>query len=553
MLSPLPIDPLLPSVVEAVERQGTLVLQAAPGAGKTTRVPRALLDAGSFDGELWVLEPRRLAARLAAARVAEELGEPIGRRIGYQIRFDEVASAATRVRFVTEGILTRRLLSDPELRGVGAVVLDEFHERHLPTDLGARAAPRAPGAPARTPAAGHVGDLRPGAGGALPRRRARLTSEGRVFPVELEHLPARTTTADRAAGPRRPEAPRPTGARRHVLVFLPGAAEIRRTQEACADYAGRHGFRVLPLHGTSPPPSRTVRCAPPGAQAHPLHQRRRDLGDGRRRRRGHRLGARPRGRPLALVRPALAPGAAHQPGQRGAAGRPGRAHPRGRLPAALHAGRPRARAPSTTRPRLRAPTWPRPCSPSPPPVSPTRARFGWFEPPPAAALRAAEELLTQLGARGQDGTLTPLGRRLLSFPVHPRLGRILVEGERRGVAPEAARAAAVLSERPSRPPTFGGGRAAGSDAERPFRCPRAHGVARLRASGRGAEQRRRWNAPPVSSRAPSAASTAPRCRSGRTRCCSRSSPASPTGSRAGAGRTHPTWSSRVEAARCSTR
>src|SRR6516164_847267 len=135
-LSPLPIDPLLPSAVEAITRQGTLVLQAAPGAGKTTRVPRALLDAGAFAGELWVLEPRRLATRLAAARVAEELGEPVGRRIGYTIRFDEVSSPATRIRFVTEGILTRRLLADPELRGVGAVVLDEFHERHLATDLG---------------------------------------------------------------------------------------------------------------------------------------------------------------------------------------------------------------------------------------------------------------------------------------------------------------------------------------------------------------------------------------------------------------------------------
>ena len=135
-LSPLPIDSLLPSVVEAVATRGTLVLQAAPGAGKTTRVPRALLDAGAFEGELWVLEPRRLATRLAAARVAEELGEPVGKRVGYQIRFEEVASSATRVRFVTEGLLTRRLLSDPGHRGIGAVVLDEFHARHLPTDLG---------------------------------------------------------------------------------------------------------------------------------------------------------------------------------------------------------------------------------------------------------------------------------------------------------------------------------------------------------------------------------------------------------------------------------
>ena len=123
-LTPLPIDRRLPEAVEAVQRTRRLVLVAEPGAGKTTRVPRALLDAGAFAGELWVLEPRRLAARMAAARVAEELGEPLGRTVGYTIRFDEVSSPATRIRFVTEGILTRRLLADPELRGVGAVVLD---------------------------------------------------------------------------------------------------------------------------------------------------------------------------------------------------------------------------------------------------------------------------------------------------------------------------------------------------------------------------------------------------------------------------------------------
>src|SRR5579871_1716672 len=112
MLVPLPIDPLLPDVVRSLAEHPSLVLEAPPGAGKTTRVPRALLDAGP-EGEIIVLEPRRLAARLAARRVAEELGEEIGGTIGYQVRFEDVSSARTRVRFVTEGVLTRRMLSDP--------------------------------------------------------------------------------------------------------------------------------------------------------------------------------------------------------------------------------------------------------------------------------------------------------------------------------------------------------------------------------------------------------------------------------------------------------
>jgi ATP-dependent helicase HrpB len=134
--APLPIDPLLPEIVGHLQRSRALVIEAPPGAGKTTRVPRALLEAGlAGAGEVVVLQPRRLPARLAAARVAEEMGERVGETVGYTVRFEEAAGPATRLRFVTEGILTRRLLSDPELRGVAAVVLDEFHERHLATDL----------------------------------------------------------------------------------------------------------------------------------------------------------------------------------------------------------------------------------------------------------------------------------------------------------------------------------------------------------------------------------------------------------------------------------
>src|SRR5580704_16547468 len=134
MLVPLPIDPLLPDIVRSLSEHPSLVLEAPPGAGKTTRVPRALLDADP-DKEIIVLEPRRIAARLAARRVAEELGEEVGGRVGYVVRFEDFSSAKTRIRFVTEGVLTRRMLVDPELRGVRAVVLDEFHERHLHADV----------------------------------------------------------------------------------------------------------------------------------------------------------------------------------------------------------------------------------------------------------------------------------------------------------------------------------------------------------------------------------------------------------------------------------
>src|SRR5262249_13488839 len=249
VLPPLPIDPLLPAVVEAVRQTRRLVLQAAPGAGKTTRGPPALLDARACAGALGVLEPRRLAARMAAARVAEELGEPLGRTVGYTIRFDEVSSAATRIRFVTEGILTRRLLADPELRGVGAVVLDEFHERHLATDLGlgllrqlrVRRPELALLVMSATLEPGPLADYLDGA--------PVLRSEGRAFPVEVEHLTAadpRPLEAQVLAALKRVVPRQDDG---HLLVFLPGAAEIRRAMEACAEYAGRHGLTVLPLHG----------------------------------------------------------------------------------------------------------------------------------------------------------------------------------------------------------------------------------------------------------------------------------------------------------------
>src|SRR5687768_16638727 len=135
--SQLPIDEVLGDIVAALQRSPCAVIEAPPGAGKTTRVPLALLQAGLAGGrEILVLQPRRLAARMTAARVAESLGEPAGATVGYQVRFESAVGPETRLRFITEGLLGRKLHADPELRDVGAVVLDEFHERHIDGDMG---------------------------------------------------------------------------------------------------------------------------------------------------------------------------------------------------------------------------------------------------------------------------------------------------------------------------------------------------------------------------------------------------------------------------------
>jgi len=132
----LPIDPLLPQVISALRQHRTVVLEAPPGAGKTTRVPLALLEASGFDKKILVLQPRRLAARLAARFIAQQLEEPLGQTVGYRVRFEKVVGPKTRLEIVTEALLLRRMLSDPLLLDVGVVVFDEVHERHLATDIG---------------------------------------------------------------------------------------------------------------------------------------------------------------------------------------------------------------------------------------------------------------------------------------------------------------------------------------------------------------------------------------------------------------------------------
>lgn len=247
----LPIDPLLPHILASLHSHPNLIIQAAPGAGKTTRVPTALLALNP--GEILVLEPRRLAARMAARRVASELGEPLGATIGYQVRFEEVASPATRIRFATEGILTRRLLTDSRLTRATTVILDEFHERHIDTDL-AIALLRRLQLSTRpdlhivvmsatlhaAPVSRFLGDA------------PVLTSEGRLFPINITYLPPREPELEQQVAAAL-ESLIHAGLNGDVLVFLPGAAEIRRCLRACEAIGRRTNLLLVPLHGDLSP------------------------------------------------------------------------------------------------------------------------------------------------------------------------------------------------------------------------------------------------------------------------------------------------------------
>ncbi|MGO8968300.1 MAG: ATP-dependent helicase HrpB [Myxococcaceae bacterium] len=445
---PLPVDALLPRLLEVLRAGPAAVLQAAPGAGKTTRVPPALLEAGlAQDGDVWVLEPRRLATRLAAARVAEERGESLGETVGYQIRFEERIGPRTRLRFVTEGVLGRRLLADARLPGVGAVVLDEFHERHLQGDLALALLRRLQlqGHPLKLvvmSATLETGPLQTFLG-ACPV----LTSDGRTFPVEVEHLAAqdsRPLEVQVLAALKRLTPTLPAG---DVLVFLPGAAEIRRAQSSCADFAQRHGFSVLPLHGDLPvaDQEKAVRPGPgrklilstnvaessitiagvaavidSGLARLPVHSPWSGLAS------------------VQIVRVSQA-SAVQRAGRAGRtqAGRALRLYSKGDFEA-----RPAHETPEIARADLSESVLALAAS-----GVADRHQFPFFQAPPAAALEAAERLLSDVGALDSAGHLTSVGTRMLAFPLHPRLARVVVEGERRGVGRAAASAAAVLSER----------------------------------------------------------------------------------------------------------
>ncbi len=259
----LPVDALVPEILDSLRQCANLIIEAEPGAGKTTRIPAAMLR--EFGGHVLVLEPRRIAVRMAARRVAWELGEDLGQSVGYQVRFERVAGPKTRLHFLTEGVLTRRLLSDPDLEGVDAVVLDEFHERHLESDLALALLKRLQ---ARRPELRIV--VMSATLDAAPLAKFLgdcpvLHSSGKLFDLSIEYT-AYSAAALHEQVREALERALLDGQTGEVLVFLPGAAEIHRAARVCEPMARRCNRVLLPLHGDLPA-SEQDRAVAPSAQA----------------------------------------------------------------------------------------------------------------------------------------------------------------------------------------------------------------------------------------------------------------------------------------------
>ncbi len=449
--TPLPIYEVTDPLLEGLAGYGRLVLSAPTGSGKSTQVPQLLLDRAGISGEIVVLQPRRLAARLLAHRVAAERGGEVGGEVGYQIRFENRVSARTRIRFVTEAILLRQLLEDPQLPGVGAIVFDEFHERHLTSDLSLASALQA------------CRDARPDLklvvmsatleidqmeGFLAPC--ARVQASGRLYPVEVSYAGAAlgrdaAPVWERAAGVFRRMVRE--GERGDFLVFMPGAYEIRRTIEAIEGLAESKGFEVLPLHGELSPEAqdRAVRSGDGPkvivstnvAETSITIAGVRVVIDG-----GLARVARydtRRGVNSILIEPISRASAEQR------AGRAGRTGP-GVCVRLWSEAEQAARAAQET-PEVRRVD-----------LSETVLMlaaagivdldtFSWFEAPDALALERARRLLRDLGALDEDGSITPTGRQMAAFPLHPRFARMLIEADRLGVLEEAALIAGISQGR----------------------------------------------------------------------------------------------------------
>lgn len=450
----LPIDARLSDLVFQLSRHGSAVVVAPPGSGKTTRVPPAILRAGMLlpdHPRVLLLQPRRVAARAAAARIAAENGWTLGEEVGYQVRFERRESSRTRLLVATEGILTRRLLADPFLEGFGAVVLDEFHERSLHTDLALallREVRETVREDLKLVVMSATLDAEPVAEylGGCPM----IQVESRPYPIELEYRPGSSAPLhERVAGAvaelLEAAADRDPG---DVLVFLPGWSEIRRAAQALEPLAQRYGLLVLPLHGGLPAEEQDRALRPAEERKIVLATNVAEtsltidgvetvIDSGLVRQARHDLD---RGLDRLLLERISRASAAQRAGRAGRTS-PGRCvrlwsprEERGMPPFEL----PEVRRLDLAATCLALHTWGH--------LDPAKSR--WYEAPPPAALEAAERLLAMLGAIEQErGPITPLGRQLLALPVHPRLGRLLIDSARVGLLREGATLAALLSER----------------------------------------------------------------------------------------------------------
>jgi ATP-dependent helicase HrpB len=447
---PLPIDTVLAQLARTLAGHNTAVLVAPPGAGKTTRVPLALLDAPWMGNKkIIMLEPRRIAARASAERMAHTIGERVGETVGYRVRFGSKVSRATKIEVVTEGIFSRQILDDPELSGVAAVLFDEFHERSLDADLGL--------ALARDAQTGLREDLRILVMSATldGARVARLlgdapviSSEGRAFPVETRYLgrkpdvPLERQMADAIAMALRAD----PGS---VLAFLPGAAEIRRTQNLLGERVQDAAVEIVPLFGAldAAVQDRAIAPARPGQRKVVLATSIAETSltiEGVRIVVDSGVARVPRYEPdigltrLETVRASRA--AVDQ--RRGRAGRtePGVCYRLWDEPqtASLAAyTQPEILSADLSSLLLDAAQWG---------VSdPTTLAF--LDSPPAPALKEARSLLLELGALDGDGRITTEGKSLRALALPPRLARMIVDSHRLGAGEQAAEIAAVLTER----------------------------------------------------------------------------------------------------------
>jgi len=440
-MSGLPVTRILPDLRAALASRGLAVLQAPPGAGKTTVVPLDLLAASLFPGRILMLEPRRLAARAAAERMAETLGEPIGRTVGYRIRGEAKTGPATRIEVVTEGILTRMIQSDAELPGVSALIFDEFHERSLQADLGLALALEIR-ATLRPDLALLVmsATLDAGPVAALMGDAPIITAEGRAFPVETRWLPRPVDASLRfeaaAAALVRQAVEETAGQGAGVLIFLPGEGEIRRVEAALQGLAG---CTLRPLFGAmdfaaqraalAPAPGRKIVLATSIAETSLTLP---DIGVVVDTGRARRARFDPASGMSRLVTERVTRAEAEQ--RRGRAGRVAaglcyRMWTKGEE-GALAAFPPAEIEAADLAPlALELALWGSDALP-------------FLTPPPAPALAEARALLAGLGALGDDGRITPHGRALAAMPLHPRLAHMLALA-----GPAAAPLAALLSDR----------------------------------------------------------------------------------------------------------
>ncbi len=448
----LPIFELERALVAALARDARLVLQAPTGSGKSTQVPQMLLDSGMLGaGEVVVLQPRRLATRMLAARVAQERGCRLGEEVGFQIRFDKVTSAKTRIRFVTEGVLLRQMLNDPGLRGVSAILFDEFHERHLYGDITlARAldlqATRRPDLKlvvmsATLDTVGLERYLAP---------CAMLQSEGRTYPVEIQYLQRavradQTMVWDLAANELERLTPCTEG---DVLVFMPGAYEISRTIAAIRNSRVGNQFVVLPLHGELPVadqdaavaryPKRKVIVSTNVAETSLTIDGVRVVIDAG-------LARIARFDPYRGINTLLVEKISRASAEQ-RAGRAGRTAPGMALrlwTEREHLERAAQELPEVKRLDLAEIVLTLKAS-----GVDDVAAFRWLEAPETRSLERAETLLRDLGALDDTtGIITELGRRMLAFPLHPRYARMLLAAENYGCVPDVALVAALTQGR----------------------------------------------------------------------------------------------------------